>query len=196
VTGRPSEDALLRRGLALEWATLGWNIVGLVVLAVAALSARSVALVGFGLDSLIEIFASLVVVWELTGTDAGRQARALRLIGMAFVGLCLYLTVQAAFVLVVAARPRRSALGMGWTGATLVVMACLAVGKRRTGRALANSVLLTEGTVTLVDAALAGATLVGLAANAGFGWWWADPIAGLVIVFYGAREARHLLASP
>jgi divalent metal cation (Fe/Co/Zn/Cd) transporter len=82
---------------------------------------------------------------------------------------------------------------MGWTGATMVVMALLAAGKQRTGRALAHSVLLTEGKVTLVDAALAAATLVGLATNAVLGWWWADPTAGLVIVFYGAREAKHLL---
>jgi divalent metal cation (Fe/Co/Zn/Cd) transporter len=188
-----AEPALLRRGLALEWTTLGWNLVGLVVLAVAALSARSVALAGFGLDSLIEIFASMVVVWEISGTDPQRQARALRLIGVAFVALCLYLLVQAAYVLAVTARPRSSALGMGWTGATMVVMALLAAGKQRTGRALAHSVLLTEGKVTLVDAALAAATLVGLATNAVLGWWWADPTAGLVIVFYGAREAKHLL---
>jgi divalent metal cation (Fe/Co/Zn/Cd) transporter len=188
-----AEPALLRRGLALEWTTHGWNIVGLVVLAVAALSARSVALAGFGLDSLIEIFASMVVIWEISGTDPQRQARALRLIGVAFVALCLYLLVQAAYVLAVTARPRSSVLGMGWTGATMVVMALLAAGKQRTGRALAHSVLLTEGKVTLVDAALAAATLVGLATNAVLGWWWADPTAGLVIVFYGAREAKHLL---
>jgi divalent metal cation (Fe/Co/Zn/Cd) transporter len=184
---------LLRRGLALEWMTLAWNVAGIVVLAVVAFSARSVALVGFGLDSLVEIFASMVVVWELTGTNPDRQARALRLIGAVFVALALYVAAQAIYVLVVGAHPRTSPLGMGWTGTTFVVMALLAAGKRCTGRALDNPVLLTEGKVTLVDAALAAATLGGLAANAAFGWWWADPIAGFVIVFYGAREAKHLL---
>jgi divalent metal cation (Fe/Co/Zn/Cd) transporter len=186
--------AARRRGLALEWATLVWNVAGIVVLAIAARAARSVALVGFGLDSLVEIFASMVVVWELTGVDPDRRHRALRLIGGAFVALALYLTVQATFVLAVGAHPHTSPLGMGWTGATFVVMALLALGKRRTGHALDNPVLVTEGKVTLVDAALAGATLLGLAANAAFHWWWADPVAGFVIVFYGAREARHLLA--
>jgi divalent metal cation (Fe/Co/Zn/Cd) transporter len=184
---------MLQRGLALEWATLVWNVAGIVVLAIAARSARSVALVGFGLDSLVEIFASMVVVWELTGIDPDRRHRALRLIGAAFVALALYLTIQATLVLALGAHPHTSSLGMGWTGATFVVMALLALGKRRTGHALDNPVLVTEGKVTLVDAALAGATLLGLAANAAFHWWWADPVAGFVIVFYGAHEARHLL---
>lgn len=192
-TGAVKVDRLLRWGLALEWTTLAWNVVGIVVLAVAAYSARSVALVGFGLDSLVEIFASMVVVWELTGTNPERQRRALRLIGAAFVALAAYLSVQAIYVIAVAAHPHTSPLGMGWTGATFVVMGLLAAGKRRTGRALDNPVLVTEGKVTLVDAALAAATLLGLAANAAFDWWWADPLAGFVIVFYGAREAKHLL---
>jgi hypothetical protein len=93
--GSAAANTLLRRGLRLEWTTLAWNVVGIFVLAVAALSARSVALVGFGLDSLVEIVASLVVVWELTSTNAERQRRALTLIGAAFVALAVYLTVQA-----------------------------------------------------------------------------------------------------
>jgi hypothetical protein len=95
-----ARKALLRRGFALEYATLGWNMAGIVVLAVAAISARSVALAGFGLDSLIEIGASTVVIWELSDSGPSRQRRALRLIGYAFAALAAYLLVQSTVVLV------------------------------------------------------------------------------------------------
>ncbi|WP_244179080.1 hypothetical protein [Streptomyces rubellomurinus] len=95
-----SRTALIRRGFALEYATLGWNVVGIVVLAVAAISARSVALAGFGVDSLIEIGASTVVIWELSGTGEPRRRRALRLIGAGFALLALNLLVQSPVVLV------------------------------------------------------------------------------------------------
>ena len=148
MTGRPA--ALLRRGRILEGITLGWNVAGIAVLAAAAVAARSVALAGFGLDSLIEIGASIVVLWELSGSGQDRQRRALRLIGGAFVALAVYLTIQAVLVLV------------------------------------------TEGRVTLVDGILAVAVLAGLVLNAAAGWWQADPLAALVIVFYALREARGI----
>ena len=124
---------MLRRGLWLEAATLRWNLVGVLVLAVAALRARSVALAGFGLDSLIEIGASTVVVWELTGSgDLQRQRRALRLIGGAFLALASYLTVQGAVVLAGHRPPHPSAFGIAWTAVTCAVMLALAAGKART----------------------------------------------------------------
>ena len=183
---------LLRRGRALEVITLGWNVAGIVVLAVAALGARSVALAGFGLDSLIEIGASTVVLWELSGTGEDRQRRALRLIGVAFAALAAYLAVQSAVVLAAGYRPGPSVLGIAWTAVTAAAMFALAAGKARTGRALGNPVLSTEGRVTLVDGILASAVLAGLALNAGAGLWWADPLAALVIVFYALREARAI----
>ena len=170
--------------------TLGWNVAGVVVLAMAALSARSVALAGFGLDSLIEIGASTIVLWELANGPADRQRRALRLIGTAFAGLALYLAVQSTVVLAVGFHPRHSPVGIVWTGMTAAVMFALAAGKARTGTALNNPVLRAEGKVTLVDGVLATAVLVGLVLNAGFGWWWADPVAGYVLFYYGVREAR------
>ncbi len=183
---------LLRRGRILEGITLGWNVAGIIVLAVAAVRARSVALAGFGLDSAIEIGASVVVLWELSGTGEDRQRRALRLIGGAFAVLAAYLTVQSAVVLVTGYHPGHSLLGIGWTAATAAVMFALAAGKTRTGRALDNPVLTTEGRVTLVDAVLAVAVLAGLAVNAAAGLWWADPLAALVIVFYALREAGEI----
>ena len=189
--GRPAD---LRRGLWLEYVTLGWNVVGIVILAWAAIAARSVALAGFGLDSLIEIGASAVVVWELSGTHEDRQRRGLRLIGGAFVLLGVYLAVQSTLVLALGHRARHSSAGIAWTAAPAVVMFLLASGKSRTGAALGNPVLVTEGRVTLVDGILATAVLAGLALNSGLGWWWADPLAGYVLVFYAIREARQVFS--
>jgi divalent metal cation (Fe/Co/Zn/Cd) transporter len=189
-----SEDtatkALLRRGFALEYITLGWNVIGIVVLAIAAISAKSVALAGFGLDSLIEIGASTVVIWELSGTGEDRQHRALRLIGVGFALLAIYLLVQSTLVLVTGLHPQHSPLGITWTAITALVMFVLAAGKARTGAALNNPVLKTEGRVTLIDGLLAAAVLLGLALNTALGWWWADPVAGYVLVYYALREVK------
>jgi len=184
--------ALLRRGFALEYATLSWNVVGIAVLAYAAIAARSVALAGFGLDSLIEIGASGVVIWELSGAGEERQRRALRLIGAAFAALAAYLAIQSTWVLVAGFRPQRSAVGIGWTALTAAAMFALAFGKSRTGRALRDQVLVTEGRVTLVDGILAVAVLAGLLLNAIAGWWQADPAAGYVLLYYAVRESRQI----
>lgn len=186
---------LLRRGRALEAATLGWNIVGIVVLAYAAVSARSVALAGFGLDSLVEIGASTVVLWELAGTGEARQRKALRAIGVAFMLLAVYLTAQSVAVLAAGHRADHSVLGIVWTAVTAVVMFALAAGKVRTGRQLSNPVLITEGRVTVVDGLLAVAVLIGLVLNAVLGWWWADPAAGFVIAYYAFRECLAIRSS-
>jgi divalent metal cation (Fe/Co/Zn/Cd) transporter len=183
---------LVRRGFALEWATLGWNVAGIIVLAFAAITARSVALAGFGLDSLIEIGASTVVIWELSGTGTGRQRRGLQLIGYAFAALAVYLLVQSTVVLAVGYHPRHSLPGIIWTAVTAAVMFALAAGKVHTGRALDNPVLMTEGRVTVIDGILAVAVLLGLTLNAVAGWWWADPAAGYVLVYYAVREVREI----
>lgn len=187
-----TRSALLRRGFTLEWVTLAWNVVGIVVLAYAAVLARSVALAGFGLDSLIEIGASTVVIWELSGTGEARQRRALRLIGAGFAALAVYLTVQSTIVLATGYHPGHSPAGIAWTAITAAAMFTLAVAKARTGAALGNPVLRTEGRVTAIDGVLATAVLAGLILNALAGWWWADPLAGYVLVVYAVREAIHI----
>lgn len=184
---------LVRRGLSLEYTTLGWNVVGSVVVIAAAIAARSVALAGFGLDSVIEIVASLVVVWELTGVGNGRERRALQVIGVAFLLLAVYILAQSAYTLLSRSHPHPSPAGIVWLAATLGAMLLLAWGKRVTGARIANAVLMTEARVTLIDALLAAAVLAGLALNAAFGWWWADPLAGLVIVYYGIKEGAGAL---
>lgn len=196
----PLDDAarrsLLRRGFALEYATLAWNVVGIVILAVAAIGAESVALAGFGLDSLIEIGASLIVIWELSGTGAARQRFALRLIGAAFSALAAYLLVQSTAMLITGFHPRHSLLGIAWTAITAAAMFALAVGKARIGAALGNPVLTAEGRVTLIDGLLAAAVLLGLLLNSLAGWWWADPLAGYVLVFYAVREVKEIFLTP
>lgn len=176
----------------LEWFTLGWNVVGVIVLAFLAFTASSVALAGFGLDSLIEIGASSVVLWELSGTGEGRQRRALRIIGVAFIALAVYLAIQSTVALLAGHHASPSTVGIAWTAVTALVMFTLAAGKSRTGRALNNPVLVTEGRVTFIDGLLAVAVLAGLALDLALGWWWADPLAGYVIVYYAAREAVHI----
>lgn len=187
---------LRRRGFILEGITLGWNVVGVAVLAVASLTAGSVALAGFGLDSLIEIGASTVVIWELTGAGERRQQFALKLIAWAFLALALYLTVQSGFALATGHHAQPSPAGIVWTAVTALVMFALAAGKARTGKALGNPVLIAEGKVTFIDGLLAAAVLAGILLDTLAGWWWADPVAGLVIVYYAVREALAILRHP
>lgn len=180
----------LRRGRQLEMMTLGWNVVGVIILACAAIAARSVALAGFGLDSVIEIGASTVVLWELADVAQTRQDRAMRMIGSAFIVLSVYLAAQSTIVLAVGFHPHHSTIGIVWTAATAVAMFALASGKARTGAVLNNPVLKAEGRVTMIDGILATAVLAGLMLNSLAGWWWADPAAGYVILYYAVREAR------
>lgn len=181
---------LLRKGLVLEYVTLFWNVVGVVVTALAALQAHSIAIGGFGLDSLIEIGASMIVVKELTRTDDHAHSRALRLIGVGFYLIAFYIFSQTLYLLLKGYHPHASYIGISWTAATFLVMLALARGKHIIGNRLKNSVLLTEGKVTLVDAYLAAAIMIGLLLNAIFGFWWADPTAALIIVYYGIKEGR------
>jgi divalent metal cation (Fe/Co/Zn/Cd) transporter len=183
---------LLRRGLTLEYLTLGWNAVGCVILLAAAVSVGSLALAGFGLDSVIEIVASLVVIWQLRGSvDAHRERTALRLIAVAFGALALYIGVQVAVTLARGSHAGHSIAGITWLALTVCAMLALAAAKRDTGRRPANPVLATEARVTLIDGAVAAAVLTGVALDAVAGWWWADPAAAAVILIYAAREARH-----
>jgi divalent metal cation (Fe/Co/Zn/Cd) transporter len=188
------QSRLRQRGLRLEYATLAWNVVEIGFLVAAAVVARSVALAGFALDSFIEIFASVVVVWRLRETvDPEREAHAERLIGYAFVALAIYLVGQTTVTLVAGIRPDSSPLGIAWLAATTVVMFGLGAGKARTGKELDHRVLRAEAKVTFVDGSLAATILVGLVLNAAFGWWWADLLGGVVIIGYGLREGFHIL---
>ena len=115
------------------------------------------------------------------------------MIGFAFIGLAVYLAIQSTVVLIVGFHPHHSPLGIAWTGVTAGVMFALAFGKTRTGHAMDSPVLRAEGRMTLIDGILATAVLVGLTLNAVSGWWWADPLAGYVLLYYAVQEARSLL---
>ncbi len=165
---------------------------GVVVLAITAFAAGSVALAGFGIDSLIEILASTVVIWQLREIDTSSRMRpALRIVAVAFALLALYIAMLSAITLSAADHPGHSVAGAVWLGVTALAMFALAYGKADTGRRLHNAVLRTEARITLIDGALALAVLTGVVLNAAAGWWWADPLAALVLVVYGGREAHH-----
>ena len=155
----------------------------------------------------IELFFDLVYVFAVTqlsdyllghATVPGeqRQRRGLRLIGYAFAALAVYLLVQSTVVLAAGYHPGHSRTGIIWTAVTAAVMFTLAAGKARIGRALDNPVLRTEGRVTMIDGILASAVLLGLVLNAALGWWWADPAAGYVLVYYAVREVRKIFGIP
>ena len=181
---------LRRRGFWLEYASMAWMTAEAAVAITAGVLASSIALVGFGLDSVIEFFAAAIVVWQLHGEEEGqeRETRAVRLIGVTFFALALYLAVEGIRDLATQARPGQSAAGLAVAGAALVVMPALAVAKRRTGRALGNRTLIADSAETAFCAFTSAATLLGVGLNSWLGWWWADPAAALVIAALAVKE--------
>jgi len=181
---------LRRRGFRLEYATMTWMVAEATIAITAGLLAASIALVGFGLDSLIELFSAAIVIWQLRGEITGqdRQTRAIRLIGVTFFALAAYLTVEAIRDLATAARPGQSVPGLAVTAAALVVMPVLALAKRRTGQALGNRTLVADSAETAFCAFTSAAALLGVGLNAWLGWWWADPAAALIIAALVVKE--------
>ena len=179
---------LRRRGFRLEYASMAWMTVEAAVAITAGILASSIALTGFGLDSVIEFFAAAIVVWQLRGAGEERETRAVRLIGVTFFALAAYLAVESIRDLAGHARPGESAPGLAVAAAALLVMPALAVAKRRTGRALGNRTLIADSAETAFCAFTSAATLLGVGLNAWAGWWWADPAAGLVIAGLAVKE--------
>ncbi len=179
---------LRRRGFWLEYASMAWMTVEAAVAVTAGIVASSVALVGFGLDSVIEFCAAVIVVWQLRGGGEERETRAVKLIGVTFFALAAYLAVEGIRDLAVQARPGQSVPGLAVTAAALVVMPLLALAKHRAGRALGNRTLMADAAESAFCAFTSGAALVGVGLNAGLGWWWADPAAGLVIAVLAVKE--------
>ncbi len=186
-----AKEALEARGLRLEYSTIAWNVVEMVIAIGLGVAARSVALVAFGLDTMVELFASGVVVWHLRhpGRDSDRiTARALRLVSWSFFVLAIVVTVGAVLALVTSTAPDEAPIGIAYLALTAVVMLSLGAAKRATGRRLGSEPLKAEARMSIIDAALALGVLIGLAANALFGWWWADPIAALLVAVAAIRE--------
>jgi divalent metal cation (Fe/Co/Zn/Cd) transporter len=187
----PDEEMsrLRRRGFLLEYASMAWMTVEAAVAIVSGILAASIALIGFGLDSVIEFFAAAVVVWQLRGAvSEERETRALRLIGGTFFALAAYLTIESITDLVSGHRPEQSTAGIAVTAAALVVMPLLALAKRRTGQQLSNQALVADAAESAFCAFTSAAALLGIGLNSWLGWWWADPAAALVIAGLAVRE--------
>ncbi|MBA2624361.1 MAG: cation transporter [Acidimicrobiia bacterium] len=183
----PRRAALRRRARGLAVATIAWNSVECVLAVAAGVAAGSIALVGFGLDSLVEVFAGAVVLWQLHRDDRHRERRALRLIAVSFFALAAYVVVEAVRDLLVGADAEQSTVGVTLAVVSLLVMPALAWAKRRTGLALADPVVVADAAETALCSSLSAVLLVGLLlADIGLGW--ADPLAALVIAGLAARE--------
>jgi divalent metal cation (Fe/Co/Zn/Cd) transporter len=190
----PSErDRLVRRARALAWLGMAWHLIEAAVAIGAGLAAGSMALIGFGADSLVETAAGVVLLWRLAAPRAAcerSERRAQVLIGASFYALGAYVAVEAVRSLADAARPEASAVGIALAVATLATMPPLARAKERVAHRLGSSATRAEGRQNLVCAYLAAALLVGLSANAVLGWWWADPVTALLIAAVAVREGR------
>jgi divalent metal cation (Fe/Co/Zn/Cd) transporter len=185
---------LLRRGIALEQVTIAWNVIEAGVAIGAGIIADSVSLVGFGVDSGIEIVAAVLVVLRLRASlvhgdpNEVMERRFLRGVAATFIALALYLIIDGAVALASNQRPSHSVVGIVVTALALLVMPVLSVAKRRIGAALGRRVLVAEAAESMLCAALAGATLLGLVVCTVTGWAWVDPVVGFVIAAYAIKE--------
>ena len=188
---------LQRRALRLEYATIAWNLGEAVLTIGLGVAAESLALIGFGTDSIIEVFASSVVVWHIRPVhvvDRPERTRlALRLVGAAFCALALVLAVVALRDLATGRRAGESPIGIAYLAVTAAVMFGLAAAKRRTADGLGSAPLRSEASMTFLDGILSTLTLTGLALNGVLGWWWADPTAALLVAIAAANEGRENL---
>ncbi|MHB8693221.1 MAG: cation transporter [Solirubrobacteraceae bacterium] len=190
----PQRRALVARARRLTHLGLVWHALEAAVAITAGVIAGSVALVGFGADSLIEAAAGLVVLWLVTGgrlSSPRAERRAQQLIAASFLLLAAYVTVESARDLIGAHHPAVSWVGVGLSAVTLAAMPPLAAAKQRVGTALGSPATTSESRQTMLCAYLSAALLVGLLANAVAGWWWADPAVALLIGAVAAREARE-----
>jgi divalent metal cation (Fe/Co/Zn/Cd) transporter len=183
-----SRDAILRRGSRLEYLTIGWNLLeGLVGIIFGAL-AGSIALLGFGLDSGIEVFSGAVLLWRLNSDTRDSERLAARLVGASFLMLSAYILYDAVHALVLREPPRESLPGILLAVVSLIAMPLLAAAKRRVARDLGSGAMHADSRQTDFCAYLSGILLLGLILNAVAGWWWADPVAALVMVPLIAKE--------
>jgi divalent metal cation (Fe/Co/Zn/Cd) transporter len=191
-SSRRTAAALRKRSLRLEWATNAWNSMEFVVTVTLGIQANSLALIAFGLDSLIEIFASTVVIRNLNDrrSDPGdrRTHRALRLIAMAFWALAAFLITASVRALLREEHPSSSTIGVAYLAIAALAMFGLALLKRTTALELESETVLAEARMTFLDGCLSTSVLAALLLNTAFGWWWADAVAALVIALAAVSE--------
>jgi divalent metal cation (Fe/Co/Zn/Cd) transporter len=190
----PERERLVRRARLLAWLGIGWHGVEATIAIAAGGVAGSIALVGFGADSLVESAAGLILIWRFAETRAGSDSaerRAQRLIGASFYLIAGYVAVEAVRRLVVGDRPDVSWVGIGLSAVTLATMPPLAMAKARVGERLESSATKSEGRQNMLCAYLSAALLIGLVGNAALGLWWLDPTVALLIAGVAVREGRE-----
>jgi divalent metal cation (Fe/Co/Zn/Cd) transporter len=194
----PRRD-LLRRGLRLEYLTVGWNVIEGLVSVAAALAAGSVALLGFGMDSFVETTSGLVLIWRLRAERHARDPedierldrRAHKLVALSLLLLAAYVAFDATKALITRDKPQPTMAGMAITSLSLAVMWWLARAKRRTARGLASRALEADSFQTTACFWLSLITLAGIGLNTALGWWWADPVAALGMTYFLVSEGRE-----
>lgn len=189
-TGAERREALHRRIRLIVGITIAYNVVEAIVALMSGAAASSVALIGFGLDSVIEVLSAGAVAWQFTRRDPERWEKpTLRFIAFAFFALACWVAVGAVLTIAgVWAPPELSAPGLVITALSVVIMPFLSLWERRTGRELGSASAIADSAQTLICTYLSAAVLLGLVANAIFGWWWADAVAALVIAVFAVRE--------
>jgi divalent metal cation (Fe/Co/Zn/Cd) transporter len=186
--------AHVNRGLVLAGLTVGWNVAEGLIAITAGVIAGSVALIGFGMDSFVEVLSGLVVLWRLLAERRGRltsevaERRAVKLIALSFFALAAFVVVESGRDLLAGERPEASALGLAITAVSIVVMPLLAWQKRRLSRSMGSEALRADSVQTSLCVYLSATVFIGLAANALLGWWWADGVAALLIAAVAVRE--------
>lgn len=189
----PARQALLRRRIRLLVAvTITYNVVEAVVAITAGTIASSTALIGFGLDSVVEVASAAAVAWQFSAADPHRREKVtLRIIAASFFALAAYVTVESVRALAGAAEAEHSPVGIGLAALSLLVMPILSWAQRRAGREFGSASAVADSKQTLLCTYLSGVLLVGLIVNATLGWWWADPLAALVIAAVAVKEGRE-----
>ena len=189
----PADRARLgRRAQLFAAASVSYNLIEGIIAIAAGVAAGSVALIGFGLDSSIEVSSGLIILWQFRHRlPESREQQALRLIALSFFALAGYVTFESARALLTGSEPDASAVGMALAVASLVIMPFLAWAQRRTGKALHSNSVVADSNQTLLCTFMSAALLIGLVLNAAADWWWADPVAGLVIAAIAVKEGRE-----
>jgi len=183
---------LARRIRLLVATTIAYNIVEAAIALTEGARVSSTALVGFGLDSLIEVSSAAAIAWQFAAKDPEtREKTALRFVALSFFALAIYVSVEAVLALAGLQEPRHSPIGIGLAGVSLAIMPALSLAQRRAGRDLGSRSAVADSKQTLLCTYLSGVLLTGLILNAVAGWWWADPIAAIVIAGVAAREGRE-----
>lgn len=191
-TWTPDPEArrrLGRRARLLAATSVTYNVIEAIIAISAGLAAGSVALVGFGLDSAVEVSSGLIILWQFSHRmPEAREQRALRMLAVSFFALAGYVGFEAIRTLFTGSDPGHSSVGIGLAIASLLIMPFISWAQRRTGKQLGSNAVVADGTQTLLCTYLSAVLLAGLLLNSALGWGWADPIAGLVIAGVAARE--------